>query len=215
MLPEPRPSARVDGDSATSSVPRPLATPPFPVARDPAVYVCRAWPTGGRGRESPVLLGSGSVELGEDLPVVFQRQHLRRVAVDGGPLAGVIGGHDRTRGRRPDASFEQARDSPGEHARDVLVAAVLVAEPRGVGHRLAHEHRGLVRHVVVRVREPERREAPSSARARGSSHRAGRRSRPARRGGHPGCTCARRSRDGAGSRRRSRARTRLPRGAPP
>ena len=50
------------------------------------------------------------------------------------------------------------RDPPGQQPGDVLVAHVLVAEPRRLGEALAHDAGGVVGRGVVRVGEPERHE---------------------------------------------------------
>src|SRR5438874_2724268 len=56
-----------------------------------------------------------------------------------------------------DAGAEEPRHTPGQQSGDVLVAGVLVAEPRRAGEPLAQQERGLVGGVVVGVRQPERR----------------------------------------------------------
>ena len=70
-------------------------------------------------------------------------------------LAGKSREHGGVRGRRPQTRAEELGDAPREQARDVLVAGVLVAEPRRPGEPLAHEKRRFVGAVVVGVRQPE------------------------------------------------------------
>ena len=159
----------------------------------------RAPPTRRRRREPPQLLGRH--ELRPELPVGLERAQLRPVAVEGGALARVVGvvGGDRHR-RRPDPPPEELGHPPGQHPGDVLVARVLVAEPRRLGVALAHEQPGLVGGGVIGVGEPERQQHRRRCAARAAPPRAGRRwprARPTRAGAGTG---ARRNRASAASR---------------
>ena len=97
------------------------------------------------------------------------------------------------------AAAEQRRHAPREHPRDVLVTRILVAPPRHrVVEPVAGEHARAVRHVVIGVGEPERREHERGL-ERGERRRQHRRpARRARPDGHRGCTCARRIRGAPG-----------------
>ena len=92
-------------------------------------------------RQHPELLGHAAVDAGCERVVTVQRPELRAIALDGGALAGVVlhRGHDHR--RRPQVGPEQLRHPPREHAGDVLVAGVLVAEPREVRARRARPGR--------------------------------------------------------------------------
>ena len=111
-------------------------------------------PRGG-GSEPPVLLGHVGVEaLGEHV-VALERRDLAGVAGDGGALGRHVELDRDHRRCRPIARPEQLRHPPRQQPGQVLVAVVLVAEPRRClrppGHGGAHEQRRVVGRVVVGV----------------------------------------------------------------
>ena len=83
--------------------------------------------------------------------VPIQRWQLRPVALDRGALALVVDndGHGHRRG--PEIRAEELRDAPRQHPGDVLVAAVLVTEPRDVALVKSEQHSRFVRRDMIGI----------------------------------------------------------------
>ena len=125
------------------------------------VSVSLSQPFGG-GSSRQYCSGTLASSRSSSSVVALQRWQLALVELDGGALADHVGldGHDR--GRRPQAALEELGHSPRQDPGDVLVAVVLVAEPRrrvrGLDERRACQQPGVVGDHMIGVGEAHRQE---------------------------------------------------------